>query len=479
MRSTPRTLPLLFLLAPLAVAALLPGPCVCSEKESAAPEPPDEAQVERWLEDLGCEEFWTRREAAEALAPWVDCFWPEMAVYLGDEDLERTRMLRDLAHAAGIVPADEAAMLQSLLEEIGMAKEDGTRLAAFDKLLRFDHAGRESLQRCVRGTGARLVTVMEPFSETWITPGAGPRLQGRLEVRGGDCWQRFGWRSMSARMKLDCLGAARGLSVTQTFVSGRRSFCSGQTFGNPLLRWTQVKDGARVCDIDWHWNLDLYRFGRYELWLSAGLEAKALLAPSGSREPLKLEMNADLPASSELEGPPASVWVLPDFDDLGASDGCLDLSVTAAQNTAEPGGFLGATVKVAVPEGGESRFLLEGSLPKYAWFVVLDEDGRPACHGSWKEALSCAEQETESATAAREVAPGRPVSWNLRVPMPERPGTYRLGVCYAVGKVSHDLGQPDFPRSEDHPDAEPYTEGVLWAASELFEVAPPTPRVER
>lgn len=441
--------------------------------------PPEQAEVERWVEDLGSEDFWTRTDAARRLAPWVDCFWPVLAASLNDEDLERTRLLRDLAHDAGIVPDDEAETVRGLLDEVGCAKDNNLRGRAYETLLSYGAAGRDSLQRMVRGTGTRLVTVMEPFSETWITPGAGLRLQGRLEVRGGDCWQRFGWRSMSARMKLDCLGTARGLSVTPIFVSGRRISCGGHTFGNPLLLWTQVKDGARVCDINWNWNLDLYRFGRYELWLSAGLEAKALLAPSGGREPLKLEMNADLPASSELEGPPASVWVLPDFDDLGASDGCLDLSVTAAQDTAETGGFLGATVKVAVPEGGESRFLLEGSLPKYAWFVVLDEDGRPACHGSWKEALSCAEQEAESAAAAREVAPGRPVSWNLRVPLPARPGTYRLGVCYAVGKVSHDLGEPEFPRAADHPDAEPYTEGLLWAAGEPFEVSPPTLRAER
>lgn len=466
------------------VLAVFPGFAALGEDEpspAAPPEttdagPPDEAQVARWVEELGAEEFWTRDAASRGLEPWVDCFWPVMASRLEDEDIERTCQLRDLAHQAGIVPADEAATVQNLLETVGSSESIATRDQAYAQLLRYGAAGRASLQRFVLGTGARLVTVFDPPPPKWVLLGTTVELRARLEVRGAPCWNRPGRAWMNFQYRHLRLG---GLRDNRRPGGRLRRVMYGrgcESLKNPLLYWTLQKPGAVVEQGKYDSMAE--HFGQYRYGYESGIRPETVRAPGDGAEELMLAVNADLANAAKQDDHAITVWALPDFAKPG-SDGCLDLSVTAAQDTAESGGFLGASVKIAVPDGGESRFLLEASLPKYAWFVVLGQDGVPAAHGGWQEALSCDEQETDGAGEVHEVAPGRPVSWNLSVPMPSVPGTYRLGVCYQVGLGANDCGEPKFADAVAHTGFEPYTEGLLWAASEPFEVAAPTPPAGR
>lgn len=446
------------------------------EAERSEAGPPDEVQVACWAEDLGSEVFQTRAVAALRLAPWVDCYWPVLERHLDDEDIERVSRLRDLAHQAGIVPSDEAASVQALLEAVGTSQDYEARNKAYDQLLRYDAAGRAVLQRFVRGTGARLVTTMEEPAEKWVLPGSSVAFKGRLQLREAPCWSCNGWSSISIQTQWTRLGGSRELFSRYCGRGGgiRRAISSGRP-RNPLMQWRLFKAGESLGDLHTTWEVESY--GRHDLWLRGSVRQDKIVAPGMGMEPFELLMNADMAVKSELEGPPATVWVLPDFAKPGG-DGCLELRV-AAEGPGEEEGFLAASVEVAAPDGGESRFLLETSLARYAWYVLLDKDGVPACHGAWQAALVCADQENEAARGVREVRPGQPAVWNLRVPLPAAAGTYRLGVCYAVGRAAGDSGTPDFLGAEAHPDAEPYAEGVLWAASEPFEVAAPTPPEER
>jgi hypothetical protein len=177
--------------------ALLLCPVANVLAEDAPAPKPDEAQIKRWVSDLGADDFETREKAQKALiATGAPALGPVTeAIKGGDaEVMERGKqildelqwiMRPDIADMAAIVPADAIFLLQS--PSIKGFAETARKQTALGKL--YDSAEAEPVKKAVanfiiESTG--MSEAAQKMADTWVDVYGGPFGFSMMMLKGGD-----------------------------------------------------------------------------------------------------------------------------------------------------------------------------------------------------------------------------------------------------------------------------------------------------
>ncbi|MCW8132776.1 MAG: HEAT repeat domain-containing protein [Planctomycetota bacterium] len=424
------------------------------------------SQVPSLLKNLDDDDFDVRDAAHAALVKIGPQAWPmlEPALY-EDGSPEVAARIRRLAYEWAILTKAQKQVASVLREQLH-DENDTVRVSACDGLLSMGPGGIQVLKELLSSAKAKPVlnvTLDKPsygFDEPFRT---------HVDVRNDGIdpfWYRGSFVTHSWNAG-EVLGEPRPVDMyTRRYMSRRIGCGFGRGYVNPIIYWKPVVSGATyvqpevetakrasgTCRI----------MGAYTVTVNAALTGGSIAPRLNPDEPatITLEIGKGMPEEFARLRQCVTYFALPDFD-KETGDPTLEVACETRSDRGVVDGTLAASVRFS-PKGEGPDVALEEDLVRFAWYAFLDEDRVPVQYGSLASAVA---KDGEDAYRPVCLKSGQASAFALNLPLPAKPGDYRLVIGYELGeRYTHaNCLPPCFGSAGMGPEVSLYAEGRIWS----------------
>ena len=425
--------------APCLLTLALPLLLSIGTSVAAGEAQPDAERIRRLAEQLGGDDYAEREAAMKSLRAMGEPVWPVLEPFLKHENLEVSLRVRALARDLAILTKEQETQVQELLAKLHDPADEMKRAEGLDGLLTLGAGGERLLKKELSGAGA-LPKVELEFKQTVLKPGEKAVGKAKLVNAGAAPYWLGKSRSMLrtdeyfSPLPFGEVRPTDGSFGVRTGGRSRRLQVMRSGYHNPIREWMAVLPGAVIDEtpID----RPLEKIGVYKPSASFQL-SRTEIAPRfpGTTDLCKFEVNGAIPKEQLSVKASTLLFVLPDLEKL-PQDKELQLELSLASKQAVAGTALDFSVHLKNLREKKDPLRLESNLARYAWYALLDVEAVPVAYGSWRSVLrpqANGEPADEAAALkAKQLAPGASAVWDLRMKLPEKPGSYRLLAYYEV-----------------------------------------------